>query len=316
MKLWLDAKQARRREMGGSILPSRVAWAMIGCGILMVVFSVVAILVPAVNAQPLAASSFQPFKQGAAGGKAIFDEKCVGCHSIGAGKLVGPDLKDVTKRRDTAWITSFLKDPAAMLASDPIAQQLLKENNNVAMPNMGLTDDQIAQLIEYLGNPGAVPAGQAAVPAGMGDPANGRRLFTGELALTNGGPHCLACHNVGGASSLGGGGLGPDLTHVVARLGEPGLTGALKTIVYPTMLGPFKNRPLTAAEQADLVAYFKESDRWQPPVAVVTPGTFNLTALLVLSIGLVIAALLFGLLWYFWARMKKRYTSRLPIRKV
>jgi mono/diheme cytochrome c family protein len=308
MRLWFDFRRI--------FLPSRIAWAMIVCGFLMLLFSGM-MLVPSVKAQPQADLAFRPLQQGAAGGKAIFDEKCAGCHTIGNGKLVGPDLKDVTKRRDADWIKNFLKDPPKMLASDPIAQQLLKENNNVSMPNMALTDDQIDQLVEFLTNPGAVPAAQApAVAAGTGDPAAGRRLFTGEQALTNGGPHCVACHTVSGASSLGGGGLGPDLTHVVQRLGEPGLAGALKTIAYPTMLGPFKNRPLTTQEQVDVIAFLKESDRWQPPVAVITPGALSSSALIVLSIASAIAILLFGLLWFFWARMKKRFTPHLPVRKV
>lgn len=308
MRLWFDFRRV--------FLPSRIAWAMIVCGFLVILISAM-MLVPVVNAQPPAEQASLPVQQGAAGGKAIFDEKCAGCHSIGNGKLVGPDLKDVTKRREADWIKRFLKDPPNMLATDPVAQQLLKENNNVSMPNLSLTDDQIGQLLEYLTNPGAVPAAaQPAIPAGLGTPASGKRLFTGEQALTNGGPHCLACHTVSGASSLGGGGLGPDLTHVIQRLGEPGLAGALKTVVYPTMLGPFKNRPLTTQEQADLVAFLKESDRWQPPVAVITPGALSPGALTVLSIGSGIAALLFGLLWFFWARMKKRFTPRLPVRKV
>src|SRR5512146_898479 len=80
---------------------------------------------------PAQAASFTPHRaaallQGATGGKQIFDQSCSGCHTIGRGVLIGPDLKDVTKQRDLQWIKDFITDPAKMIASDPAAQQLRK----------------------------------------------------------------------------------------------------------------------------------------------------------------------------------------------
>ena len=85
-----------------------------------------------------------------ANGKAIFDTKCVACHTIGQGKRIGPDLKGVTKKREISWIKKMIKDPTAMLQSDPIAKQLLKEHNNVPMIPMGLSDSEINAVVEYL----------------------------------------------------------------------------------------------------------------------------------------------------------------------
>src|SRR5690606_34471624 len=74
-------------------------------------------------------------------GKDVWTNKmCIGCHTIGQGRLAGPDLKGVTERRSLEWLKSFLKDPEAMLDSDPVAKELLKEANNLRMPNMQLTD--------------------------------------------------------------------------------------------------------------------------------------------------------------------------------
>ncbi len=299
---------ARLRKLGG--------W-MIACGAALVFFAAAA--APLANARPA-----EP--QEASEGQAIFEAKCSGCHTIGKGKLVGPDLQDVTKQRDAQWLKSFLLDPPKMLASDPAAQQLLKEYNNIAMPNLGLTDSEAEQVIAFLGGSTAAPASEAPAaaaqapaeqaPAGAADPARGRKLFTGEQSLANGGPHCMACHSVEGAGSLGGGALGPDLTHVFQRYGEAGLAGALKNIAFPTMKGPFLNRALTPAEQADLVAFFKEADRSQPAVAVIAAGALNLKALLVFGIAAVAAGLLYGLLWLFWLRIRKAAAPRLPVRKL
>lgn len=83
-------------------------------------------------------------------GKATFKTKCVSCHQLDA-KVVGPILRDVTKRRTAQWINSMLTDPAAWVQSDPIAQQVFEENNKVQMlvPG-GTTADERRALIEYL----------------------------------------------------------------------------------------------------------------------------------------------------------------------
>ena len=56
----------------------------------------------------------------------------------------------VTEHRTVEWLTSFLKDTGAMLGSDPIGQELLKEFKGQKMPNFHLTDQQILALIHYL----------------------------------------------------------------------------------------------------------------------------------------------------------------------
>jgi mono/diheme cytochrome c family protein len=302
----------------GHVLNSRyrlLASLMLVMGVILVIASVVSTAVASTAVASTAPAV--PINQSVEQGKEIFEQKCAGCHSIGGGKLVGPDLKDVTKRRDLPWVKNFINDPAKMIASDPAAKQLYVENNSLTMPTLGLSTAEIDALVEYLMNPGAAPNAPAApVTTGGGDPAAGQKVFTGEAGLANGGPACIACHSVTGTGSLGGGALGPDLTHVVQRLGDPGLSAALKTIAFPTMLGPFQNRPLTAKEQADLVAFLKDADRWQDPVAVVTPGAFSLNALLIFAISLLGTLLLLGLLFFFWQRQKQQRSAHLPVRKV
>ena len=86
---------------------------------------------------------------GAEKGKKLFQEKaCAACHTIGGGKLAGPDLAGVTERREKEWLGKWLKSPDTMILSDPIAREMLSVYM-VPMPNQGLTDDEIEALIEY-----------------------------------------------------------------------------------------------------------------------------------------------------------------------
>jgi mono/diheme cytochrome c family protein len=257
-----------------------------------------------------------PASQGGAPGETVFQTKCAACHTIGKGKLVGPDLKDVTARRDMAWLKSFVVDPNKLFAAnDPVAQQLLAESNNVKMPALGLTAAELDAVLAFLGGPN-VPAGNVAAPvaqpaAAAGDPASGQRTFTGEAGYTNGGPACIACHSVNGIGVLGGGALGPDLTHAAQRYPGPGLAAVLGNIAFPTMIGPFANRPLTPKEQADLVAYLVQADQGQAAAPAVAAGAITMNTWLVLAIGSVGTIALTVLLAIFWPRQRQSVSARL-----
>jgi mono/diheme cytochrome c family protein len=89
--------------------------------------------------------------QSAAEGQGIFTGKCAACHTIGRGKLVGPDLAGVTARRQADWLFRQIKEPQALIAEkDPIVMGLLQETNNIQMVPLGLSDIEIRSVIEYL----------------------------------------------------------------------------------------------------------------------------------------------------------------------
>ena len=260
-----------------------------------------------------------PAHQSGGPGEALFQAKCVACHTIGKGKLVGPDLKDVTTQRDPAWLKSFIADPNKLFAAnDPIAQQLLSESNGVKMPALGLTAEEVNALVVFLGGgtaaggtTAATGAGAAPQPAAAGDPAAGQRIFAGEARLSSGGPACIGCHAVSGMGLLGGGALGPDLTHVSQRYPGPGLTAVLGNIAFPTMVGPFTNRPLTPQELADLDAFFAQTDKTQPAVATIAAGALTESAKRLFIVGLAGAVALLVLMVIFWPRQRQSASARL-----
>lgn len=257
--------------------------------------------------------SFASFdRQSVDQGKQIFDQLCIGCHTIGGGKLVGPDLKGVTATRDTQWLREFIYDPEAKFASgDPLANQLLTEYNNIRMPNLGLSLTEVDSVLAYIESASGAEQIQptpTTSPVAGGNAVNGRMLFTGEVALTNGGTSCIACHSVSGIGPLDGGALGPDLTQVLTRYGDPGLNAALTTITFPTMMGIFTQQALTPQEVSDLVAYFTETNT-QPAPAGTKLGLF-----LWLSGGIFV--ILFGILLVFWPRQRQSISDKLRAGKL
>ena len=94
-------------------------------------------------------------------GKQAFESKCLACHSVGEGKKLGPDVAGVTKRRSKEWLARWMKEPDKMLQTDADAKAMLKEYNNIPMPNQNLTDAEIKQYLKYFEWIDAQPAGTA-----------------------------------------------------------------------------------------------------------------------------------------------------------
>jgi mono/diheme cytochrome c family protein len=83
-------------------------------------------------------------------GESLFQsEGCNGCHTVGGGRLTGPDLQGVTERRSLDWFVAMVIDPDSMLREDPAARELFAEYMTPMM-NIGATADEAASLYEYL----------------------------------------------------------------------------------------------------------------------------------------------------------------------
>lgn len=83
-------------------------------------------------------------------GEHLFTAKgCVGCHTIGGGRLTGPDLKGVAERRSYDWIVAMITNPDSMLRHDPVAKQLLAEYLT-PMLSTNTTPEEALLIYEYL----------------------------------------------------------------------------------------------------------------------------------------------------------------------
>jgi mono/diheme cytochrome c family protein len=200
----------------------------------------------------------------------IFRQSCMSCHTVGGGRLVGPDLKNVEERQNREWLVGFIVDPKGVLAAgDPYALQLKDEAAGVVMPPIvGMTREQAEAILDLIAAESMLEASQFAgldigdEPFSEADIELGKAMFRGDVRLENGGPSCLSCHTVEGLGGLGGGRLGPDLTRVYERLqGRKNLASWLLAPATETMQPIYAKASLTNEEILPLVAYLEDEAR-------------------------------------------------------
>ncbi len=84
-------------------------------------------------------------------GETLFKQICTACHTIGGGKLVGPDLKDIHQKRSEDWLVPWIRNSQEMVESgDADAIQIFEEYNKIPMPPNALSDDEIKAVLEYI----------------------------------------------------------------------------------------------------------------------------------------------------------------------
>ena len=92
-------------------------------------------------------------------GQALFKQDCSGCHTIGGGDAVGPDLKGIVATAGESTVRDFASDPDKILGSgDPKIAALVKKFHGVKMPSLGLTAAQVDALVAYLKTTGGSAA--------------------------------------------------------------------------------------------------------------------------------------------------------------
>ncbi len=80
-------------------------------------------------------------------GETIYNIKCVACHKFNS-RLVGPPLKDVTKRRRPEWIMNMILNPVEMTQKDKISQELFAQYL-IQMTFQDVSYDDARAMLEY-----------------------------------------------------------------------------------------------------------------------------------------------------------------------
>ena len=111
---------------------------------------------------------------------------CIACHQKGR-EVGGPDLTDVTVRRNQGWMLRWITGPETMY-DDPTIQPLIAKFG-VKMPNQGVKPDEAQRIIDYL-------ASWKSAQAPSADVSPEEKVYR---------KICFACHDqaVGGAPKIG-----------------------------------------------------------------------------------------------------------------
>ena len=236
----------------------------------------------------------------------IFEKKCSSCHTIGGGVLKGPDLKDVTKRRDIAWLLKFIESPDRMIKSgDSIAVKLYNDLGQKEMPDPGLRESEIKELLRFIeaGGVGTIAINiKSAEKATKEDIEKGKEIYLGRRALKNGGPACVSCHSVLSYGPFGGGTLAKNLNRTYSDFKDNGISIALTKLAFPVMNEVFAGKKLTDEEIFYVKSFLYHADREQVPKV-----NFQRKFLFLSLISLIIFLLLINLTW--------RYRRKQSVRK-
>jgi nitrous-oxide reductase len=90
-----------------------------------------------------------PMSEAAKRGEEAFNEGgCGGCHVVGKVSS-GPDLTGVLQRHENGekWVAEFIKDPKSKY-DEPYVKSMI-DYFNLRMPDQGMSDEQIKDIIEY-----------------------------------------------------------------------------------------------------------------------------------------------------------------------
>ena len=179
---------------------------------------------------------------------------CHACHTIGGGRLVGPDLAGVESRRSGDWLTSFIRSSQTLIDSgDADAVAIFEEYGQVEMPDAPVSDADMQLILAYIAAQNPAATSSEAIPVAETRPAVaaptekqialGQDLFQGLTRFENGGPTCNACHDIAGDAVIAGGILARELTDVFPRMGGAGVQAILGQPPFPVMEAAYSSQP-------------------------------------------------------------------------
>jgi len=230
-------------------------------------------------------------------GQSLFQATCSACHSIGKGRLVGPDLKGISERRSKTWAVNFIRSSQTMIKSgDPEAVAVYTEHNKILMPDVNLSDAQIADILAFIESAGSgaaqptssVPAPDMLANATQSNIDSGADLFSGKTRLHNNGPSCAACHKVKDNRIFSSGLLAKELTLSWENMGSAGVAAIIKNPPFPAMKAAYLDYPMTDEEALSLTAYLRsvsqeryyQNERYYD-IFFITSGLFVFVVILV-----------------------------------
>ncbi len=241
-------------------------------------------------------------------GKHIFNNKCSVCHTIGGGKLVGPDLQDVHKKYNNTWLKQFILSSSSMIRqADEKALLIFNQYNKIIMPDHNLSDRQLVDLIQYivkasdLLNMSTIDNVDTANDKALAndDVLLGKNLFLGYKSFKNAGPACLSCHNINLLDSMSGGSLAVDLTKVFDRIGAKGIESIIKSSPFPAMNIAYNNYKLEENEVIAVRSFLQDLNARDVGDKIVN-YSINM-----IGIGIVGVFVLSILLSFIWMKRKK-----------
>ena len=251
-------------------------------------------------------------------GESIFKTSCAACHTIGGGRLVGPDLNGIATLRSEAWLIEWIKSSQAMVhGGDADAIAIFNEYNKIPMPDQNFSDAEIKGVIEYIqskstagGAPAAATTATAATtepqePIKSSDDASeqeillGQHLFEGDIRLANGGLSCVSCHNLETDRIIPGGSLAKDLTTVFSRMGgDAGITAILNAPPFPAMTEAYKNKSMNKDEIFAITSFLNTVEKESATQAVTAVSPF-------LKYGFIAFLIWVGVVFLVWSHRKK-----------
>ncbi|MCC6836910.1 MAG: c-type cytochrome [Bacteroidia bacterium] len=200
-------------------------------------------------------------------GETIFKQSCGMCHSIGKGRLVGPDLKGVTTKRSEEWLSKFIKSSQSFIKEGDQDAKAIFDEFQVVMPDQNLSQDEIKSILTFIGSKSdEKPTENVEAPKAIALTTElilkGKKYFEGSQPFVNGGASCISCHNLDYDGIIPGGMLAKDLTKAHSRLGgDDGIKGILNAPPFPAMTSAYKNNPLTEEEITSLTGFLMLVDK-------------------------------------------------------
>jgi mono/diheme cytochrome c family protein len=84
-------------------------------------------------------------------GAGLFKANCAACHSIGKGKLVGPDLKGVHEKYEQGWLVKWIQSSQTLIKSgDAQAVEVTEKMPGMIMPDFALSNEEVNAIIGFI----------------------------------------------------------------------------------------------------------------------------------------------------------------------